>query len=164
VAKAGARGYSWPPFEKGNEKALRHGAYSPRRVEPLAAELVEAMRAQVVAEGSTTGYLAEPSFQFSLWAWARAEAKVQLLEEYLADRGSVGLDADGEVSGAAKLLVRYEATAERARDRLGLSPLARARLGRDVAAASVDLAAIAAEEAEREQRGEGVLDVGGDGR
>lgn len=162
--KAPARGYSWPPFEKGNTAALRHGAYSPRRVDPLAEEMVTAALVQAETEGSTTGYLLEPSFRQSLWAWARAEARVQLLEEYLMARDVLGLDAEGEVSGAAKLLLRYEASAERARDRLGLSPLARARLGRDVAAATVDLAAIAAEEAERERAEagrEGVLDVDG---
>jgi hypothetical protein len=39
--RGGARGYSWPPFEPGHTLSTRHGAYSPRRVEPLAAELVE---------------------------------------------------------------------------------------------------------------------------
>src|SRR5215207_2064540 len=38
-----ARGYSWPAFEVGNWAGLRHGAVSPRRVDPLAAELVEGL-------------------------------------------------------------------------------------------------------------------------
>ena len=36
-----ARGYSWTTFQPGNVAPLWHGAWSPRRVEPLAAELVE---------------------------------------------------------------------------------------------------------------------------
>lgn len=129
-------------FQPANQAHLSHGAYSPRRYQPLAAEVVEGVLAAAVVEGSATAYLAEPAFRPALWAWGEAEAKCQLLREYLEDRadGGLGLDADGEAIGAAKLLLRYEATAERARDRLGLSPLARARLGRDVASAQVDRA------------------------
>jgi hypothetical protein len=35
-----ARNYSWPPFAKNHELSARHGARSPRRVDPLASELV----------------------------------------------------------------------------------------------------------------------------
>jgi len=38
--QAGARGYSWPPFEKGNTASLTHGARSPRMIEPLAEAIV----------------------------------------------------------------------------------------------------------------------------
>ena len=116
-----------PPFAPGNELAVTHGAYSSRRWEPLADELVARLLAEARREGSPSAYLLEPAFEGSLLAWARAEAQVHLLSTWLADRDGMGLDADGEVIGAAKMLLRYEATAERARDRLGLSPLARAR-------------------------------------
>ena len=129
-----------PPFAPGNELAVTHGAESPRRFEPLADELVRGVLIEAQREGSASAYLLKPEFRPSLLAWARAEAKVHLLESWLADRDGMGLDADGEVIGAAKMLLRYEATAERARDRLGLSPLARARLGKDVAATQVDRA------------------------
>lgn len=152
-----ARGYSWPPFEPGNEVALRHGAYSPRKVEPLANELVERVVAQAQAAESPTPWLRDVTYAPAVWAWARAEARVQLLEEWLMSRGSVGVDAEGEVQGAAKLLTRYEASAARARQALGLDPLSRARLGKDVAAAEVDMAKLMAEEAERDRQG------GGDG-
>jgi phage terminase small subunit len=131
-----ARRYSWPPFEPGNSVALRHGAYSPRRVDPLAAELVE----RVLAD---TDWL-RPCDRPAVWAWARAEARVQLLAEHLAANGG-DLADDGSVRPAADLLSRVEAQAQRMRSVLGLDPLSRARLGRDVAATRVDLEALRAE-------------------
>jgi hypothetical protein len=50
------------------------------------------------------------------------------------------LDAKGKPTGAADLLLRCERQAADLRSRLGLDPLARARLGRVVAQAKVDLA------------------------
>jgi len=135
---APARRYSWPPFQPGNEVGLRHGIYSPRKVDPLAAELVEMAVAQAT-------YLAEPSYALAIWAWARAEARVQLLEEYLADRGGV-LNDKGEPVPATVLLDQCERRAGKLRNELGLTPLARARLGRDVAAQTVDLARLWADD------------------
>jgi hypothetical protein len=132
-----ARAYSWPPFAPGNTVALHHGAYSPRKVDPLAAELVE----QAIA---VTDYLAEPAYRPALWAWGRAEARVQLLEEWLAEHGQ--LDDDGKPRPATELLEKLERRAAAERVQLGLTPLARARLGRNVAAAHVDLARLWAEE------------------
>lgn len=131
-----ARGYSWPPFQPGHTLTMRHGAYSPRRVDPLATTLVEAVM-------EATPYLGEASYAPALWAWARAEARVQLLTEWLDDHGL--LDDDGRPRGAADLLVRCERLAAESRARLGLDPLSRARLGRDVTAARVDLAQLFAE-------------------
>jgi hypothetical protein len=134
-----------PPAEEGNELALKHGAYSPRRVEPLAAELVDRVRAMVAADEVRLGYLLEPQFSAALWAWARCEARVQLLEEYLLDESVDGLDLDGEVVPAAMHLERLERRALKLRERLGLDPLSRARLGRDVVATAVDVARVMAE-------------------
>jgi len=47
VAKPGARNYSWPPFEAGNAAAVQHGAYSPRRVDPLAADILASVEPTV---------------------------------------------------------------------------------------------------------------------
>lgn len=125
-----ARNYTWPPFEPANTAAEKHGAYSPRRVDPLAATLIEQV--------TDLDWL-RPCDRPSLWAWARTEARVQLLHEFLLDRGG-DLDDDGSVRPAAELLTRLERHAESLRARLGLDPLSRARLGRDVAASQVDLA------------------------
>ena len=137
-----------PPFESGNEYrvppgnelAVRHGAYSPRRRDPLAEEI----RSSVLADPSTR-YLSAPRYAPAVWAWARAEAQVQLLSEYLAKAGEETQDGVGDldddrVRSAYLLLHRAEARALSGRRALGLDPLAAARLGRDVAAAGVDMA------------------------
>jgi len=161
-----------PPFPPGNdlgvklqpghELSTRHGAYSPRRVEPLAAELVDQ-----VLDDPDIPYLQMPSYRLAVWAWARAEAQVQLLTEYLADRaGESGVgDLDDESIRAAYLLLhRAEARADRSRSKLGLDPLSRARLGRDVALghrAAMDTASIMTQLARLDR--EGKLPVDGDG-
>jgi len=139
-----ARGYKWADATHGNTLALRHGAYSPRRVDPLAAELVE----------QVTGYIdwLRESDTPALWAWARVEARIQLVSEYLIDQGG-DIDGDGTVRPAADLLMRLESKAESMRSRLGLDPLSRARLGRDVAASQVDLARLWATEEARPDDG-----------
>ena len=145
-----ARGYSWAPFKPGNdvgqqfqpghELSTIHGGYSPRKYDPLARELVVDLVA-LAAAIPELGYLAEPQYRLALWAWARTEARVQLVHEWLIDQGG-DLDDDGEVRAAANLLNQLETSAERKRARLGLDPLSRAQLGRDVAAGSLDMARI----------------------
>lgn len=127
--KGHARGYSWEPFGPGNEVAVKHGAWSPRRVDPLATEMVA-----TVADATWL----RPADRPALWSWARCEARIQLVVEWLEAKGD--LSDDGEVRPAADLLTRLEAQASGLRARLGLDPLSRARLGRDVAAQQVDLA------------------------
>jgi len=122
------------PFQQGNTVAEKHGAFSPRRVDPLARTYVDLVRADPAVT-----WLA-PVHGPALWAWARAEAQVQLLTEYLekaAEETSDGigdLDAD-RVRSAYLLLHRAESRATTQRARLGLDPLSRAKLGRDLASA-----------------------------
>lgn len=160
-----ARNYSWPPFgpdnrgvpaPPGNMRALQHGGYSPRKVDPLAADIIEQTRQHV------TWW--RPADEASVWAWARVEARVQLVTEWLTERGGDVAD-DGAVRPAADLLMRLEARAESMRSRLGLEPLSRARLGRDVAAQSLDVARFwAAQEAEVAAKGDaGDPKAGGNG-
>lgn len=135
-------------FEPGNEVSLRHGGYSPRKVDPIARELAEDAR-------SHTPHLAAPQWAAALWAWARAEAQTQLLTEYLSRAAEstgdgVGDLADEKVRAAYLLLHRSEARADRGRARLGLDPLSAARLGRDRAAASLDVARVMQELERRE--------------
>lgn len=142
-----------PPFDgpPGNELALQHGAYSPRKVDPLAVEI----RAAVLADPATDN-LQAPRYAPAVWAWARAEAQVQLLTEYLAKAGEATEDGIGDldedrVRSAYLLLHRAEARALSGRRALGLDPLAAARLGRDRAAAQVDTARLMAELHRQEQ-------------
>jgi hypothetical protein len=157
-----ARGYSWPPFEPGNEVATVHGAYSERRIAPLADQIAVSL----LADDSTPQYIKEPSYSATVRAWSRAEATVQLLWNWLAEHDLdaaltdvTETDEDAELSkGAASKhttsrhiesvltqLHRHEVRAANLRSRLGLDPLSRARLGKDVAAQHVDLARMFAE-------------------
>ena len=58
----------------------------------------------------------------------------------MEDKGGDIDDIDETVRPAADLLARLSARCESMRSKLGLDPLSRARLGRDVAASKVDLA------------------------
>ena len=66
------------PFAPGNEAAVRHGAYSPRKVNPVAERIVEA-----IVEDAP--YLADPAYALAVWALARIEATRELLAEYIVD-------------------------------------------------------------------------------
>jgi hypothetical protein len=101
-----ARGYRWASFEP------QHGARSDRHVDPLAAELVEALlerRPDLV------------DFPEATWAWARAEGRCLLFERWHVEHGFLG--PDGEVKGGRKVR-EYEVLAANLRARLGLDPLA----------------------------------------
>ncbi|KAA1426467.1 hypothetical protein [Nocardioides antri] len=149
-----------PPFAPGNEVAdMRwqdsHGAYSPRKVDPLAKELVD-----LVLADPSTAYLQAGHWRPALYAWARAEAQVQLVSEWLADQATekhpIGDLGDERVRAAYLLLHRAETRATTGRTRLGLDPLSAARLGRDKTAAALDAAQLMAQlerqEREREER------------
>jgi hypothetical protein len=150
-----------PPFQPGNTLAATyHGAYSPRKVDPLATELVAA-----VLDDPQASHAHAPHHRPALWAWARAEAQVQLLTEYLAEKADAAGDGIGDlyddrVKAAYLLLHRAEARAMSGRARLGLDPLSQARLGRDRTAANLDVALIMAQLHKLEQAG---MDVSGDG-
>lgn len=147
-----------PPFRAGNTAALRHGVFSPRVVDPKARELVEQ-----VLEDPETAYLTAAKWRPALWAWARAEAQVQLLEAYIAEAGEETADGVGDldldrVKSAYLLLHRAETRATTQRTRLGLDPLSAARLGRDKTAAALDAAQLMAQlerqdQERREERG-----------
>lgn len=119
-----ARGYSWPPFEAGNTVALRHGAWSPRSVAPIADKL--AAQLERVAPWATAA-----AFHGATASWAWAEAQAVLLRAYVDEHGH--LDDDGHPRPAVGLLERVEAKLVKLRDALGLTP---ASLGRLMASAA----------------------------
>lgn len=157
-----------PPFEPGNQVAAVHGAHSERQVAPLAAEIERAART-----GPTwPAYLDEPTYAGAVSAWARAEAVVELLWRWLAEQdpldalssstesttdlqeftgGSRARTVARQTESVLNQLNKWEATAARQRQRLGLDPLSRARLGRDVTAAQADLAQLLSAERERRE-------------
>jgi hypothetical protein len=122
-----------PPFAPGHELSIKHGAWSPRKYGPLTEQLVTGMLELAKGEPHRLGYLAAPEHAATLWAWARTEARVQLVYEWLHDQGGE-VDDEGDVTAASTLLTRLERQAESLRARLGLDPrsaadLAKARAG-----------------------------------
>ncbi|MCZ7531752.1 MAG: hypothetical protein M5U31_16315 [Acidimicrobiia bacterium] len=85
----------------------------------------------------SAAYLADPVYRPSLRSWAVAEVRCRRLATWIA---AGELDKDGSPRPLSEALRTRETRASNERDRLGLSPLSRARLGRDVAAQNVDLA------------------------
>jgi hypothetical protein len=136
------RGYSWEPFGPGNQAHLKHGASSARRVDPLAAELVEALlqRRPDLAD-----------FPEATWAWGRAEARCLLLEDFHAREGF--LDEVGNVRGGGRVAT-FEAQAARLRERLGLDPVADVQLQR----AKAEAVALVADLEGIRERGRAVLE------
>lgn len=130
------------PIKKGEQLALKHGAFTPSVVDPVARDLAVMVREQVT-------YLNDPSYDAAVRAWSRAEAQVLVLTAYIDKHGA--LDDDGVPRPALSALKDFENRAARERTRLGLDPLSRAQLGRDVMAQQVDLARLmsAVEEEER---------------
>jgi hypothetical protein len=114
--------------------STRHGAYSPRKVVPAAEGFVAAVLRLAAVPGSPVAYLSDPTYVPAVEAWGRSEAQQDLLEAYL-DRVGGPIDSDGRVRPAAELLERVARRAERLRARLGLDPMARASLSRDLAVA-----------------------------
>lgn len=127
-----ARGYKWEPFQPGHQISRRHGAFAAD-VEDAAVALVDEL-----LDVPSAAYLADPVYRPSLRSWAVAEVRCRRLATWIAARGE--LDKDGSPRPALEALRTWETRASNERDRLGLSPLSRARLGRDVAAQNVDLA------------------------
>lgn len=127
-----------PPFtsETARELATTHGATSPARVGDRAEQIAEQAAAAV-------HFLAAPDFAPALRAWARAEASLELLAEWIDAHGL--LDAEGNPRSAVTTLLRFESLAAKHRARLGLDPSSRARLERelaDAASARFDLEAL----------------------
>ena len=145
-----ARGYSWPPFAPGNTVALVHGAKSERSVAPLA----EKIAAGLLTHPSCPDYLQEPAYGPVVAAWSRAEAVTQLLWQYLdgmdAERaltetitgeedethgegGSITRrSASTRVMSVLGELHRAETRAMNLRGRLGLDPVSRAKIAKDL--------------------------------
>jgi len=104
-------------FSNGNLAHLSHGAYSDRRVNPIARELAEGL----VVDRPDLG-----DHPAAVWSWARIESKCVLLEEWLDEHDFI--DGEGKPTAPAQLVTRYEKLAMALRARLGLDPLSQAQL------------------------------------
>jgi hypothetical protein len=101
-----------PPFEPGNVAALKHGIHSERRVRPLATtQKRRFLRQNGLRKADVDGIgLA------LLDAWARAQAKVELLDAWFAERGIV--DDDGKPQPSLSIYFTALASATRTLGRL----------------------------------------------
>jgi hypothetical protein len=117
------------PFRAGNAAAVTHGARSSRIVDPVAAEIA----AELLAQPDLPEYLRRPEFAPAVAAWARAEARCELLAGWLSTMDASG-PGDDKVMSVLGQLHRVETAAARMRSDLGLTPVAAARLNRDVSA------------------------------
>lgn len=136
-----------PPFEPGNEMALKHGAYSPHVVAALARTIVDQVLEQAALPGAPTAYLQDLSYRPALWDYATALAQQSRFAEALAQHGEC--EGCKRCHGWDEKLRRWQVTVMTHRQRLGMDPLSRARLGKDVAAAQVDLASLLSAERAR---------------
>lgn len=149
------RDYSWAPFAPGHEVTLQHGAYSERKLAPLAAEIEQRWR----RESTWPTYLADPMYDDAVTTAARAQATYELLFAFVAGR-DIGeamteqlheevqetagrgqprrrVTSARRTSNALQLLFKAEAAAARARAEIGFSPVSRAKLSRDMTATAV---------------------------
>jgi hypothetical protein len=129
-----ARGYSWPPFEKGNTLsvgnfgAVRHGAYSDR----IITEKADHIRGLLL---SSYPYLADETFSEAVLRYCRAEARAVLLHDYVMEKAETkGVEAVkpylwSEVRGA-------DALAQKCGSDCGLDPAGHAKIARDLGMAA----------------------------
>lgn len=159
----GKRGYSWPPFEVGNEAAVKSGGHSPRKLQPIAEELAAGL---TEAAPWTSAAVFRPTVE----AWAWAEAQAISYRRWFAEREAL-LEPDAD-SGEPAGLVSWDRAERRAanlRAELGLSPASMSRLlsslsSIDGPAAQDGLAALrAAGAALRASTAAGRLEAGHDG-
>lgn len=127
-----------PPFTPGNQLAVKHGAFSNMRVDPLANQF----RDEILSSPKMQ-YLTEPQYQGTFWAYCRTAARVQLIEDYVDEmtmRDAARSDK-GQTS-ALELLRKWTATLITLAARMGLDPLSYAKLSKDVVRTEVDLATL----------------------
>jgi hypothetical protein len=147
----------------GNKVRLTHGARDPEKVAPIAEQFMTAL----LEDPETDDYLRKPVMRHEVLAWAWAEAQVTLMRAWLdsdgisaamtelttseeteADSGGGTIrrvSASRKVSSLMSELHKAEVRAANRRKELGLTPLSRARLGKDIASSTFDLAKYFAE-------------------
>ena len=124
TGKGPARGYSWPPFEKGHELSVKHGTRSERLVAARAAEIREQLL-------EAHEFLAQAIFTEALERYCRLEARARMLDSYIVD-----LVEEKGVETVPKTLwdsaTRVDMAAAKAGQDCGLDPSGFARAARDL--------------------------------
>jgi hypothetical protein len=140
-----ARGYSWPPFENGNEASVKHGAFSEEKVGPVAERIAAELRDRVPLQSA--------SDDAAVWLLAGQLARIQIVRDWLSRQPhGVFRSEAGEPQGVLKMLSVWENSASRLLAQLGLTLEGRAAIGVDLAQTAVltkrasDLSALSIEE------------------
>jgi hypothetical protein len=119
-----ARRYSWPPFEAGNQAAVRHGAHSPELVEARARELAPAIL-------EANPHLDPVRDGPALRRYCINLSRLERVYAWLAEQDDpVFADVEAGVAhGVYERAERWERAAAKDEERLCIAPLTRARLG-----------------------------------
>lgn len=133
------RGYSWLPFEKGNQAAFRHGGYSLLGIGERAGEIADEIRPTMPAYAPAD----EPVLLLLATTLARIEranAAIEVVDVTSPSPLSEYLAADEPTVAPNLAALRADLrgwinTARRLANDLGLTPTSRAKLGLDIAAA-----------------------------
>ncbi|MFY9488861.1 MAG: hypothetical protein WAP35_09240 [Solirubrobacterales bacterium] len=108
--------------DPGNFRSVRHGAQSERLIAPRAAEILE-----IVFESNP--HLHRERDQASVLRYAQTLARIERVYEWLDAQPDPVFVGRGAAHPAYGRLDRWETTAERSELTLGISPLARQKLG-----------------------------------
>jgi hypothetical protein len=132
-----ARGYSWPPFERGNTAAVTHSAYATAALGPRVDELADVHRPLVPGYSPSD----EPAVRLLALAFARLE------------RAEVALEAAGpdEMRRLRQDALGWANAARRLLNDLGMTPTARSRLGLTLARGESVVVQLQRESRDREQ-------------
>jgi hypothetical protein len=135
-----------PPFEKGNqwvalpgnEKALKHGAFSSH-VAPIAERIMAA-----ILKDDDVAFLQLPRFDGALRRYVKSAARVELLEAWV---DSMPLEessrSDKGQTSPMELLRKWKTTADNEAGKLGLDAVSWARIRKDYnAGTKLDIATI----------------------
>ncbi len=135
----------WPPAEKGNERALKHGAYGRAPLKQAEALVPGIFEVNPHLDPARNGPAVE--------RYAVLLARIDHVNEWLASRADpvFANRRTGKAHAIYDRLTEWERTASNEEDRLAISPLTRARLGLDTARA-FDLAQIWASEDEDDEQ------------
>lgn len=120
-----------PPFHPGNELAVTHGAYSAKRIDPVAT----GFRDEILSSPAMQ-YLLEPQYAAIFWQYCRTAARIQAIEDAL-DAMTIeqaAYSGKGQTSWL-ELLRKWTTTLTNLAGRCGLDPRSFASLGKDVSQA-----------------------------
>jgi len=130
-----------PPFQPGNQMAVKHGAFTPARINPVAEQIIAGIHAD-----DDLSILRMPAFQYGLWAYATAAARVLRLEEWVDSMPiQQAADSDRGKTSPLELLRKWQTYMDNKAARLGLDPISYAKLHKTVASTKVDLARLLSE-------------------